>query len=146
YIFMRRIPGQCLVTIWPDLLNESEKIIIEQLAKYVHEIRCIPPPSGTQFCSVSGGPIRNYLMYVDGNTSSFRDEVYLNLQLRCRCPVEDSVPIVAIAHAKSYLLIFTHGDLMARNIMVQGTRVTVIIDWDCVGWFPVHIEFCIAMK
>ncbi len=88
------------------------------------------------------GPVCYYRMYDDGNISLFRDEVHLNLQLRCRHPVEESVPIVAVAHAKPHPLVFTHGDLMARNIMVQETRVTAIIDWECAGSFPAHIEYC----
>ncbi|KAK0439205.1 kinase-like domain-containing protein [Armillaria borealis] len=146
YIVMQRMPGQCLDSIWPSLPDESKEIIVEQLAKYVHEVRSIPSPAGTQICSVLGGPIRNYRMYDDGNTGPFRDEEHLNLQLRCRHPVGESVPIVAVAHAKPHPLVFTHGDLMAHNVMVQGTRVTAIIDWECAGWFPAHIEHCMAMN
>ncbi|KAK0190017.1 hypothetical protein F5146DRAFT_1201318 [Armillaria mellea] len=30
--------------------------------------------------------------------------------------------------------------------MVQGTRVIVIINWECAGWFPAHIEYCMVMN
>ncbi|PBK82493.1 hypothetical protein ARMGADRAFT_1048631 [Armillaria gallica] len=119
YIVMQRMPGH--------LPDESKEIIVEQLAKHI--------------CPVLGGPVCNYRMYDDGNTGPFRDEAHLNLQLRCRHWVEESVPIVVVAYAKPHPLVFTHGNLIACNIMVQGTRVTAIIDWECAGSFPAHIEY-----
>ncbi|KAK0186534.1 kinase-like domain-containing protein [Armillaria mellea] len=146
YVIMQRAPGQCLAEIWPDLQDEAKLIIVEQLAQYIREIRSISPPTDTRICSVLGGPIRNFRMHDDGDTGPFRDEAQLNLQLRRQHPVEDCAAIVAIAHAKSHPLVFTHGDLVPRNIMVQGTEVTAILDWECAGWYPAHTEYCMAMN
>ena len=38
-------------------------------------------------------------------------------------------------------IVFTHGDLMPRNVLVRGTAVAALLDWDAAGWFPAHWEY-----
>ena len=48
---------------------------------------------------------------------------------------------------KSTKSVFTHGDLVPRNIMVakngQGGEwmITGLIDWEGAGWYPHHWEY-----
>ncbi|TDL20692.1 hypothetical protein BD410DRAFT_363616 [Rickenella mellea] len=56
--------------------------------------------------------------------------------------VDNFPPEVAISHTKAHPLVLTHNDLFPRNIMVSGTNVTAILDWECAGWFPSHWEYC----
>ena len=42
-------------------------------------------------------------------------------------------------------IVFTHGDLAPRNILVKGGEVVALIDWEESGWFPEHWEFIKAM-
>lgn len=36
---------------------------------------------------------------------------------------------------------FTHGDLTQHNIIVQGNKVTGLIDWKYAGWYPEYWEY-----
>ncbi|KAF8878819.1 hypothetical protein CPB85DRAFT_1498536 [Mucidula mucida] len=45
------------------------------------------------------------------------------------------------SHALRHPIVFTHNDIALRNIMVDGDRVTGLIDWECAGWFPAHWEY-----
>ena len=38
-------------------------------------------------------------------------------------------------------IVFTHGDFRPANIIVKGSLVTAIIDWELAGWYPEHWEF-----
>ncbi|CRG82844.1 hypothetical protein PISL3812_00190 [Talaromyces islandicus] len=38
-------------------------------------------------------------------------------------------------------IVFTHSDFTPRNILVDGGRVTSIIDWDYASWYPEHWEY-----
>ena len=38
-------------------------------------------------------------------------------------------------------IVFTHGDLAPRNILVKGGKVVALIDWEESGWMPEHWEF-----
>ena len=40
--------------------------------------------------------------------------------------------------------VLTHGDLAARNIMVQDGRITGIVDWEYSGFFPEYMEYALA--
>lgn len=42
--------------------------------------------------------------------------------------------------------VLTHGDLAARNIMVQDGRITGIVDWEYSGFFPEYMEYVLATE
>ena len=46
---------------------------------------------------------------------------------------------------KEERFVLTHGDLTPRNIMVQGNRVTGIIDWERSGFWPEWAEYAFNM-
>ncbi|KAF9075099.1 hypothetical protein BDP27DRAFT_1212893 [Rhodocollybia butyracea] len=37
---------------------------------------------------------------------------------------------------------FAHADLLPRNIMVDGTTITAVIDWATAGFWPGYWEYC----
>ena len=39
-------------------------------------------------------------------------------------------------------VVFCHGDLVPRNIFVEGSTITGIIDWEFAGWYPDYWEYC----
>ena len=40
--------------------------------------------------------------------------------------------------------VFTHGDLNPFNILLRGTQVVGIIDWEFSGWYPSYWEYTAA--
>lgn len=36
----------------------------------------------------------------------------------------------------------THGDLLPQNILVEGSTITGIIDWETAGYYPAFWEYC----
>lgn len=42
--------------------------------------------------------------------------------------------------------IFTHSDLLGRNIIVKPDGSPVIIDWELAGFFPAYFEYTICMS
>ncbi|KAH8084299.1 hypothetical protein BXZ70DRAFT_1002380 [Cristinia sonorae] len=37
---------------------------------------------------------------------------------------------------------FVHGDLLPQNILVEGSTITAIIDWETAGFYPAFWEYC----
>ncbi|KAF8515552.1 hypothetical protein JB92DRAFT_2717294, partial [Gautieria morchelliformis] len=37
---------------------------------------------------------------------------------------------------------FSHGDLLPRNIIVDGSTITAIVDWESAGFYPEYVEYC----
>ncbi|KAL4078993.1 kinase-like domain-containing protein [Scleroderma citrinum] len=36
----------------------------------------------------------------------------------------------------------THGDLLPQNILIEGSTITGIIDWETAGYYPEFWEYC----
>lgn len=45
-----------------------------------------------------------------------------------------------------YDLVFTLGDLKSVNILVEGSRVTAIIDWEYAEYYPEYLEYVSALR
>ena len=43
-------------------------------------------------------------------------------------------------------IVFTHADFAPRNILVEGGRVTAILDWEYAGWYPEYWEHIQALR
>ncbi|KAL5355011.1 kinase-like domain-containing protein [Aspergillus floccosus] len=54
-------------------------------------------------------------------------------------------PCLPAMRSKSTKFVLTHGDLAARNIMVDGDRITGIVDWEYSGFFPEYMEYAVTM-
>jgi hypothetical protein len=46
-----------------------------------------------------------------------------------------------ITHSSGHKIVFTHGDINMRNVMVHNGRISGIIDWENAGWFPDYWEY-----
>ncbi|KAG5954820.1 hypothetical protein E4U57_004095 [Claviceps arundinis] len=44
-------------------------------------------------------------------------------------------------HRSGHEIVFTHGDLNMRNIMMHNGRLSGLIDWETCGWFPDYRDY-----
>ncbi|KAG7088441.1 hypothetical protein E1B28_012433 [Marasmius oreades] len=102
--------------------------------------------TSTKLGSVTGGPYDNrfmdypwqpehafpsiseYLEYYRGIFLEFCGAEYVDKLFSC-FPTEE-------------LVHFTHGDLLPQNILVDGSKITAIIDWETAGYYPAFWEYC----
>jgi thiamine kinase-like enzyme len=138
---MSRAPGVELESIWYTSNLETKGRIVDQLADYVKQMRTLKSPYGCTIGSVLGGPVFDCRLYFMGVSGPFPDESRMNKQLRYLKPLEDWPEDIRLAHSMTHEIVFTHGDLVPRNIMVEGSTVTAILDWESAGWFPIHWEY-----
>lgn len=45
-----------------------------------------------------------------------------------------------------YDVVFTYGELVWVNILVQGARITGIIDWKYAAYYPEYLEYVAALS
>lgn len=144
---MSRIRGVALSTVWDTAEPQFRETIVGQLASYFHELRTLHTPHGRRICSILGGPVRDFRLRYE-HVGPFEDEDDFNRRgARFNkdfeyLPAEGMPQLVAAAHSIRHDIVFTHGDLATRNVMVDGATVTAILDWECAGWFPEHWEYC----
>ncbi|KAI1333114.1 kinase-like domain-containing protein [Xylariaceae sp. FL0255] len=43
-------------------------------------------------------------------------------------------------------IIFTHGDIAARNILVRDGKIVALLDWEFAGWYPEYWEYVFAFR
>lgn len=43
-------------------------------------------------------------------------------------------------------IVFTHGDIAARNILVRDGRIVAVLDWEFAGWYPEYWEYVFALR
>jgi serine/threonine protein kinase len=146
YVVMSHVPGVTLEDILRNSKSgtiEYQETIVEQLRCFVAQLRSLQSPYGASICSVLGGSVYDHRLRADVPSGPYRDEQHMNLQLRNAHPLECLPDNIIPFLMKLHPIVFTHGDIAPRNIIVQGNRIT-LIDWETAGWFPAHWEFCKA--
>lgn len=154
YAFMTRLAGKEIeYKDWKAYSNKTKESILSQLRDYISQLRGIgpPPQSPPLICNVFGGPILDHRLCVDQPYGPYRDEEQMNLQMRQGFSVDEFAKIAKFPteltehvrqfHNLRHPIVLTHNDIAMRNIMVDGDRVTGLIDWECAGWLPAHWEY-----
>ena len=96
--------------------------------------------------SVTGGPYRNTYFPAQvapecalESTAQFVDEYRKMLMLFCTAKFTDEL---LSAFPRDVDVFFSHGDLLPRNIIVDGSTITAIVDWELAGFYPEYVEYC----
>ena len=152
YIVMSRLPGTSIAEAWHTRTEGSKAQLLEQLEKYVDEMRnleqsrpgVVEGPDGQKLYDpkLPGG------RQGFGPFQSIRDfHYYLRRRLSGPFPgrqeLEDLVDWQD-NEASNYNTCFTHGDLCSTNILVDGNKISGIVDWESAGWMPEYWEFTSA--
>lgn len=143
---MDYVQGQPLDEAWSSLTEEQKTSIAQQLHGYMLQLRQL---KGDYIGAVNRGKvvIGEYVFHEGG---PFDTERSFNEFLFSR--IIDIVPDVLRYHATStfksdHEIVFTHGDLAPRNILVdERGRVTAILDWENAGWYPEYWEHVRAFR
>ncbi|KAF8160608.1 kinase-like domain-containing protein [Crassisporium funariophilum] len=98
--------------------------------------------------TVLGEPLRN--MWVSealppdrtfASTSEFTD-YYRETFLEADVVTEKWIDTELAPLRRNVEFTFTHGDLLPKNIMVEGSTITGILDWATGGFYPSYWEYC----
>ena len=117
----------------------------KQIRTCVDQLRAIPAP-GPEVCTFGGGSYNNLRLGWDP-AGPFADLDAFNAHLLSLVPPrvrED--PMVTAVLAKRHRIVFSHNDLLPRNILVDSRGQLVgILDWEMAGWFPEYWEYTAAL-
>lgn len=137
-IRMGYIQGRTLEELWPSMSADQKQDTAHQLRHIVEQMRALePPPSYIGCCDGTGiqdTRVRfTYHAPPCATESEFND--YLDSSLFRQIP-----PLLRAAFRSQLRLdhrvVFTHGDLTPRNILIQDGKITGIVDWEESGWYP----------
>lgn len=143
YFFMEECQGVPLDTVIGHMSSAELDHIADQLLSVLKEMRSY---SSETLGSVTGGPYNNRFMpfpwhppHAFSTTEEYLDH-YRDMFLEfCGSEYVEELFSHFPTDAQVHL---THGDLLPRNILVDGSKITAIIDWETAGYYPEFWEYC----
>ncbi|KAJ5236927.1 hypothetical protein N7489_007018 [Penicillium chrysogenum] len=127
-ILMDYIEGQTLQDAWFNMTPSQKMSIAEELHGYIRQLQGLKHEHPRSF----------------SRKSTFtRSPVYLDEYLfsRLTTSVPDLVHNYMGTNRADHDMVFTHGDLAPRNILVDDHgHVTAVLDWELAGWRPAWVE------
>ncbi|KJX93151.1 phosphotransferase family protein [Zymoseptoria brevis] len=139
-ILMDFVDGDCLEEAWPAMNAAQKQSVAEQIGRIVaamREVACDQP------IGALGGPALDCRQYSDYPGGPFANEAEFNdyvLDLlsgtppRVRRTLAEALPVDS-------RIVFSHCDLVPRNIIVEGDQVRALLDWEYAGWYPEYWEY-----
>lgn len=145
YLIMSHIRGH-----HPPLLEYSDaqrRSLARQLRACIDQLRQLPAP-GSQICAFGGGKCNSMLRLGWDPCGPFLNLDAFNAYIRSLVPPHiREHPTVVASQARRHRIVFTHNDLVARNVLVDSTGHLVgILDWERAGWFPEYWEYTTALQ
>ncbi|KAG5782230.1 hypothetical protein H9Q73_004099 [Fusarium xylarioides] len=146
YLLMSRVPGTSLAICRDALSDQDYANLSVQLKDCVSQMRDIPKPANYDMaiCNTLGGACRDPRIRDWSPIGPFPDEASFSQNLR----FSDE------PSRRGHKIVFTHGDLNPRNIMVErisnsvgasGWRLSGIIDWETAGYYPEYWDYTKSM-
>jgi hypothetical protein len=156
-LIMRYIPGEQLQHAWPHLSDSQRATVVREVAIAVRVLRTIPipphlPPCHIGSCDGSGFPSRrdeppfigpftsvpSLLTFCFNFVTEYSDKPANNERARQRyLPLRSHF-------REDAKIVFTHGDLQSKNILVHDGHLAAIVDWESAAFWPEWREYQIA--
>lgn len=137
-------PWSALDKVIDTLTAEQLSHIASQLKSILTQLRSVKVPK--MLGSVSGGPYRNEFFppyvapkHAFSSVGEFLDHYRQMLMLFC---TEQYTESLLSRIPRNDAIQFTHGDLLPKNIVVEGSTITGVIDWATGGFYPAYWEYC----
>ncbi|KFH45413.1 hypothetical protein ACRE_037740 [Hapsidospora chrysogenum ATCC 11550] len=170
YMITEYARGVGLDMVWGILSTGAKSSISMQLKHIFWRMRSLSPPPAF-IGGVAGGGLPDPFFHTENPDPSingpFRtaEEVGSAIALRSRRVSEENgkrewqsgfLSRNLAAALKDHEVVFTHGDLTMRNIVVEKVpagepdvkwnyRVKCIVGWDSAGWYPAYWEYASAI-
>ncbi|POR34215.1 Uncharacterized protein TPAR_05585 [Tolypocladium paradoxum] len=145
-ITMEYVEGQTLQQAWPVLTPDQRCDILAQLSDYITQMRAL---GGIYLGRLDGqGVVVPSIMSRSGGPFGTLIELH-NWLVRppMRLQAESMYwHQITTQLGTEYPIVFTHGDIAARNIMVRDGRIVALLDWEFAGWYPEYWEYVFALR
>jgi aminoglycoside phosphotransferase len=137
YIVQEKLPGTKLMDVLPSMDGATRTAIAKRLAHILQELSKLDTKGqmgefGRSY--YEAGLLSRFNSRCDAKTT----QEFISFVADYGNNMSDSTHLDA--HINSFDMsrppIFSHGDFVPENILVEEGRVTGIIDWESAGWYP----------
>lgn len=145
-ISMEYVQGQTLEKAWPILTSEERSNILVELRGYIAQLHALP---GIYIGRLDGqGVVLPSIFTRSGGPFATLAELHEWLVWPPKRLAAQSMywHQITTQLGADYPIVFTHGDLAARNILVRDGRIAAILDWEYAGWYPAYWDYVFALR
>lgn len=145
-ITMEYIEGQTLQQAWPVLTPDQRSDILAELSGYIAQMRAL---GGIHLGRLDGqGVLIPSIMMRSGGPFSTLAEFHDWLVRPPKRLHSQSMywHQITTQLGADYPIVFTHGDLASRNIMVRDGHIVALLDWEFAGWYPAYWEYVFTLR
>jgi len=141
---MDYIPGKRLDEAWDTLHSNQKLSIANELHSYLNQLREL---KGNYIGATDRDPaIIGQIISIEGglfDTEQQFNEFILGNIIRQAPNLLKHYATHALMD--NHEIVFTRSDFAPRNILVDGGRVTAILDWEYAVWYPEYWEYIQAL-
>lgn len=155
HIVMEKIQGQELAKLWHHISDQTRASLLDQLRRYVDELRALQPPTTFAVGSCTGGSLQDFRQSrapPPVRFGPFRTIQDFHIWMRDGlkqgeaanmepADLDDVNEMIARQDGPWPPPVFTHGDFNPSNIIVRDNKIVGIIDWEMAGWYPHYWEY-----
>lgn len=128
YLVVTHPPGETLGNTMPRLTYAERSQLSTDLRACISQFRKIPNPNNASICSADGGPAFDYRL---GDPAGlFDSEQAFNKHIISQSRLRSEI------HDHRHEIFFSHADLNPANILIERGRLSGIVDFRCVKFYP----------
>lgn len=144
FLFMSYIEGSPIdIKLWRSFTDAQQSSILHSLKIIIQKLRGIPVPPSTRIGGILGTSARLAYPSCESQVPSFETEASMHSWLigaiSSFCVFPPLIDGLRSAPT-SDKLVFTHGDIASRNLIVRDGKLVGLVDWEWSGWYPEHFE------
>ncbi|KAF7296967.1 Kinase-like protein [Mycena indigotica] len=155
-ILMDYVAGDELEKVWDQMTPDQQHDVVRQLRGFLAQLRALPPPHPGAVEAVDGTACKDF--HIRPNSTGFGPFPsvteyqeflgYRSLMTTHRGQFPQHEASLRLceqrAAAGAYRTVFTHCDLAPRNIIVRGSTIVAVLDWEMAAWMPEYWEYTTA--
>ncbi|KAL1880548.1 hypothetical protein VTK73DRAFT_5561 [Phialemonium thermophilum] len=143
WFIMTRLPGFRVDRVFYRMSYAERDQLAHDLSRTIDQMHAIPNKTPYLFAGVRGGPINDPSASASG-CGPYNSEADFNAQIS-KGFQQSLLEQIPTAFSKTHKSVFTHSDLFFSNVLVDGGRLSGIIDWEYAGFLPEYWEFTKVM-
>lgn len=144
WLIMTKVPGDRVMNTLFLMSYPERQLLAQDLRSVLETLWKIPNRTGFAVTGPDGGPIYDGRAASPGACGPYLAEADFNTQIS-RGRRNYLMSIKPNAFSKTHRSVFTHSDLFLSNVLVDGGRLSGIVDWECAGFFPAYWDYTKAM-
>ena len=146
FVELEQRSAKQLSDIWLKLNNSQKRRSVQDLGRYVNELRAIEPHSRPVIGSASLGAVYEPRFGRAKAGPFYGLEDFHEFLRRGHPPTDFEEEELQRCHTRNgtetYKLKFTHGALCPQNILVDNSgRIVHVTGWMSAGWYPEYWEY-----